>query len=366
MQNNRRSILLICNTPFQIIMACHIIGLYYREYDVDIAISEGIKDGLKLVNNAISTNYFRKVIYIRNKKTFLTGKGLFKRLLYLAGRVKEVFFNYRIAYNLTNRNYDVCLFSNISMLTKLLGTFMKKNNPDIKLAVFEEGIVTYTKLFSSCDAPSTLYSKVFDKKGLLSKINLLYVCYPNLLEWSLNNGEVVKLPIINKNDKEYISLLNAVFGCREDDIDIYDKRVIFFEESHSFEGFKVPDIDIVNKIADKVGRENIMVKIHPRNPNNRFSQLGYKTNENVSIPWELIVLNQFFEDKIFVTISSGAVISPYLYIGMPCVSYSLLNCVEERPGYMNGELGDMMQRIYNKYPEVFVAPESMESFLLCL
>jgi hypothetical protein len=40
--------------------------------------------------------------------------------------------------------------------------------------------------------------------------------------------------------------------------------------------------------------------------------------------------------------------------------------VEERPGYMNGELGDMMQRIYNKYPEVFVAPESMESFLLCL
>jgi hypothetical protein len=126
MQNNRRSILLICNTPFQIIMACHIIGLYYREYDVDIAISEGIKDGLKLVNNAISTNYFRKVIYIRNKKTFLTGKGFFKRLLYLAGRVKEVFLNYRIAYNLTNRNYDVCLFSNISMLTKLLGTFMKK------------------------------------------------------------------------------------------------------------------------------------------------------------------------------------------------------------------------------------------------
>ena len=70
MQNNKCSVLLICNTPFQIIMACHIVGLYYKDYDVDIAISEGIKDGLKLVNNAISTNYFRKVIYIRNKKTF--------------------------------------------------------------------------------------------------------------------------------------------------------------------------------------------------------------------------------------------------------------------------------------------------------
>lgn len=366
MQNNTRSVLLICNTPFQIIMACHIVKLYYKDYDVDIAISEGITDGEKLVHNAISTNYFRKVIYIRNKKTFLTGKTFLNRFSYLIGRIKEVFVNCNIACNLTNRDYDVCLFSNISMLTKLLGTFMTKKNPRVKLAIYEEGVVTYTTLFSSCDAPTTLYSKFFEKKGLLSKVNLLYVCYPNLLEWSLKNGVVEKVPILNKKNEQYVSLLNAIFGYKEKNIDIYDKPVIFFEESHSFEGFDVPDVDIVNKISEKVGRDNIMVKIHPRNPNNRFAQLGYKTNKNISTPWELIILNQHFKDKIFVTISSGAVISPYLYIGEPCVSYSLLNCLSERPGYMNGDLGNMMQRIYNMYPDVFVAPESMESFLLCL
>ena len=141
---------------------------------------------------------------------------------------------------------------------------------------------------------------------------------------------------------------------------------VVFEESHSFEGFEVPDVEIVDKVANKVGRNNIMIKIHPRNPYNRFSQLGYKTNKNVSIPWKIIVLNQSFEDKIFVTISSGAVISPSLYLGLPCVSYSLLNCLSERSGYMNGELGYMMQGIYDKYPSIFVALESLESFLLCI
>ena len=46
---------------------------------------------------------------------------------------------------------------------------------------------------------------------------------------------------------------------------------VVFEESHSFEGFEVPDVEIVDKVANKVGRNNIMIKIHPRNPYNRIS-----------------------------------------------------------------------------------------------
>ena len=78
------------------------------------------------------------------------------------------------------------------------------------------------------------------------------------------------------------------------------------------------------------------------------------------------MLNQEFDDKIFVTISSGAVVSPYLYIGLPCVSYSLLNCLSERPGFMNGSLGDMMQRIYSCYSGVFKTPKTIDEFLLKL
>lgn len=56
-------------------------------------------------------------------------------------------------------------------------------------------------------------------------------------------------------------------------------------------GAGVNDVELIEALADKVGKQNMMVKIHPRNPVNRFEKLGYKTNHNTAIPWEVIVMN---------------------------------------------------------------------------
>ena len=362
MQNNKPSILLICNTPFQILMACHIAALYYKGYDVDITISEGIKDGETLAQNAQKATMFRNVLYIKNKKTFLSSSSILGKCRYVFGRIWEVWNNWKIAKNLSKNRYDVCLFSNISIFTKLFTSLLHKHNPNAKLAIFEEGLVTYTKLYASGDAPTSLYRRFIDREGLLARINVLYLCHPHLLEWELPNGTIVTLPPINKNSTKLITDLNTIFDYNQCE-DVYDKRILFFEESHIFEGFDVPDIDIVNQIANVVGKDEMMIKIHPRNPENRFSNLGYKTNKNTSIPWELILLNQSFEDKVLVTISSGAVVSPYLYLGIPCISYSLLNCLSKRPGFMQSDLGDLMQRVYKEYDEILKAPSNIEQFL---
>ncbi len=363
--NHKHSVLLVCNTPFQILMACHIVFLFYKNYNIDIAISDGIRNGDKLVDNARKTNYFRSVFFIHNKKSFLLDNSIKSKIKYILSRIYEVFRNYFIVRSFFKNKYDIILFSNISILTKLLVFFIRKKNRECKLGIFEEGLVTYTKLYASGDDKSTLYSKFIDSEGIFPKIDFVYLCHPNLLEWNTYQAQVIQLPSLQRYNKEYIELLNIIFDYSSN-VDVYDAKVIFFEESHCFEGFVVPDIDIVNKIAEKIGPENIMIKIHPRNPINRFSELGYKTNINTIIPWEVIMLNQEFDDKIFVTISSGAVVSPYLYIGLPCVSYSLLNCLLERPGFMNGSLGDMMQRIYSCYSGVFKTPKTIDEFLLKL
>ena len=354
--------MLICNTPFQILMACHIVTLYYKGYDVDITISEGIKDGATLAKNAQKAHLFRNVLYIKNKKTFLSSPTIWAKCRYVLGRIGEVYNNWKIAKNLAKNGYDVCLFSNISIFTKLYTSLLRKHNPNAQLAIFEEGLVTYTQLYASGDAPTSLYRRFIDRKGLLAKINTLYLCHPHLLEWSIPDGTIVHLPPIDKNNTELMVALNTIFDYDQCE-DLYDKRIVFFEESHIFEGFDVLDIDIVNQIAQLVGKDQIMIKIHPRNPENRFSQLGYKTNKNTSIPWEVLLLNQSFDDKVLVTISSGAVVSPYLYLGIPCVSYSLLNTLFERPGFMQSDLGDLMQRVYDEYHHIFKAPNSIEQFL---
>lgn len=362
MCKKKPSILLICNTPFQIMMAYHITLLYYVGYEIDMVISEGIRDGEQLAKNAQKTNAFRNVIFTRNKKTFLLGHSPRDKIKYLLGRGYEVINNYKIAKNLAKNSYDVCLFSNISILTKLLTSLLRKQNPHVKLALFEEGLVTYTTLFASGDAPNSLYRKYIDKQGLLAKLNFVYVCHPSLLEWEPQNGAIIHLPIIDKTNLQYVELLNTIFNYNGY-TDKYDRRIIFFEESYAFEGFLVPDIEIVTRIAETLGHDNIMVKIHPRNPENRFAKLGYKTNKNISIPWEMIMLNQPLKENIFVTISSGAVISPYLYLGLPCVTYSLLNCLETFPGHMNGALGKIMQKIYNQYSDIFKAPQTIDQFI---
>lgn len=355
--NEKASILVVANTPFQIVVACHILQLYYPQAEVDLGISNGIRNAENLVKQARETGAFRKVVYLKNRKRF--AKGPLSKPLAWFGNVCS---NYRIACSLSKSKYDLFLFSNISVLTKLLTTKLRRRNSQTRIQLFEEGMSTYTQRFACGDAPSTLYRRWVDNKGILDSLDKLYVFNPAFLAWKPTNGRVQELPRISPKDAAFRKLINQIFDyahCR----DKYDKKLIFFEESHALEGFDVPDVEMVGQIANKLGKDNIMVKIHPRNPYNRFAELGYKTNIDTSIPWEVIMLNEHLTDKILVTISSGSVIYPYLYIGIPATSYSLIRCLKEAPGLMKGEMGKLMEKVYATYPDVFKAPASMDEFL---
>lgn len=125
---------------------------------------------------------------------------------------------------------------------------------------------------------------------------------------------VEKLPPIDYADKELVMLYNKIFNFNMN-VDSYRQKVIFFEESYYADGYKVDDVEIVNQIASIVGKENTFVKIHPRNPENRFEKLGYYTNKNTSIPWEVIAMNLDLSDKILITIASVSVIMPCVMLG---------------------------------------------------
>ena len=351
------SILVVAHTPFQIVVACHVLRLYYPQAEVDLCISETIRGAKKLVVNARETNAFRNVIHLKNGRHFVSGK-----LRSAFSWVRYIIDNYKAACFLSRSSYDIVLFSNISVLAKMLVRRLKKSNPLCKFQIFEEGMSTYTQRFADGDSRSTLYRRFIDKTGVLDCLDTLYVFNPVFLAWKPAHGQIQELPKISPDNIAFRELINHIFDY--DHIrDIYDKKLIFFEESHFLEGYSVPDVELVEKMADKVGKDNIMVKIHPRNPHNRFAQLGYKTNTDTAIPWEVIMLNQKLTDKILVTISSGSVIYPYLYFGIEAKSYSLIRCLDEPPGLMKGEMGKLMETVYSTYPNVFKAPSSFEEFL---
>ena len=116
---------------------------------------------------------------------------------------------------------------------------------------------------------------------------------------------------ISDNKAEITKTLNAIFNYNSIH-DKYDEKVIFFEESYVADGIIVNDIELVECLAKIYGKENIIVKIHPRNPENRFKKLGYKTNVDTNIPWEVIALNIDLDTKILVSMTSTAVVSSFL------------------------------------------------------
>ena len=361
-EGKNSNVLIVCNTFFQILVATHIRLKLYKDDVVDIVISNHSNNSEQIAENIRKTGIYRNVIFIRNKKTKKYGIGLFHSISYTFRRAIEIIRNEIIARKISKKErYDTLFIANISIFTVLLYNRLLKKSEKLKLNLFEEGLSNYSRFFTDADNPDSLHRKWVNKKGIINNLHKLYLFNEQYMEWNAPNAEIVHLEKINIHDKSFTNIINTIFGVAEM-TDQYDRKVIFFEESHFADGFEVPDVELVNQIAGKFGKENIMIKIHPRNKINRFTTLGYKTNVNTAIPWEVIILNQDLSDKILITISSLSVLNPYLYFGITSQSYSLLNCLKEKPGYMNGELGILMQKVYDSHPDLFFAPQTMDDF----
>lgn len=66
---------------------------------------------------------------------------------------------------------------------------------------------------------------------------------------------------------------------------------------------------MVCKVADLVGKDNLLVKTHPRDKRTIYSDNGFKVDKNSNIPWEAIQLSKDFSDKVFLTVNSSSVLA---------------------------------------------------------
>jgi hypothetical protein len=174
------------------------------------------------------------------------------------------------------------------------------------------------------------------------------------MEW-IPNAALKKISPINN---QLVTELGIVFGVN-DCVDVYDKKYIFFEDGY-IDWDEGEDIRIVQELASVVGKENIMVRIHPRNPRNRFAELGYKTNQDTSIPWEILAMNIDIQDKVLITMYSQSVLTPDILLGKK--AKSLILCKLEK-NFENSDhmLFDYMnRRYYSKDRANYIVPENME------
>lgn len=360
--------LFVCNSVYQILVALWLKYVYHMDDKSDLIISDHMNDATKLVNRIKQMRLFDNVYFVKSLdfakfKTKLSRKQQVKASLFPNNMLKK--------FVKLQCRYDELYIANVDFFSQLLFDALRHKNSNTKLTIYEDGLFTYSRLYekdyqSTC-IPVTnilkqfIHSFIYQKTTIYGNVSRLLLFNPDNLMWH-PHFKIESINKIQREDLEFRKICNFVFSY-SDDVDMYDKKYIFMEESFSAEGAELNDVEVLNQLAKRVGKENIMVKIHPRNPENRFAKLGYKTNMNTSIPWEVILMNLDISHKVLITVSSSSILNPILIFGQKVKAYSIYKCVDHEHcncRLLSGEMWEAAKLLFEKYGDMISICESVD------
>lgn len=364
-----RNILAVCNTPLQIICALNLKNTIYKRDSFDIIISDHMNLSYRYVEAIKQNGLFNEAYYIESFdlcKNAFPGmmNSIFNKIKFYFNRI-SILKGYIDSRLSINKKYDVFLFNNIDTFSVILYEVLWRRNKQIQAYMFEDGYSSYyaqgiewkeryDKLKS---LKQIIKNTIFRIHPLEANINGQYLYKPEVVEWKAPFKRI-KMSEIDVNNKKLVEQFNLLFGYKEEEK--YDEPIIFFEESFRREGLDIGDVNIVKKIADIVGKEKILVKPHPRNNINVYAELGFKTVETSTVPWEIVIINHpEYAEKILVSVGSGAIATPYTMFGMKTKSIVLLDLIQADFSNFHQEYFKYMRdRIFGLTPEVFIMPKN--------
>lgn len=357
--------LIVTNTYFQVITA---INLTYTEFTndiVDIVVTDCSNDS-EIVSNAISNINLFNNVYNMKSNSYMHIDSIIKRVKRLLYYFFKPVKYYDKVIPLVTYEYDELLFYNYDSFSSYIFNRILKTNKKAKWSRFEEGYVSY--FYGGIDS-KIVWLKEFVKKTLLMKTmqnycNYYYFYEPDFVMFNNNEYTINKIKKIDINNFDLVNKLNITFGIDKLDND-YNYKYIFFEESFFCDGQPVDDFDLIMSIVNIVGRENIIIKLHPRNSIDRFAKYGIKTNKAKGVPWEVIQLNNDFSNTIFLTISSGSVLSSRILFKSNNKTFLLFNCLKKRPKLVNSKYIKYINNITQKYGRHgLYVPSDIDNFKL--
>lgn len=296
--------LFICETPMQIIIALAIKKQYINKDDkVDLFISDVFIGYEKIIERIKKLNIFNDIysvnVNIKNK----------------IQKIKKFYFIFNTERFLKNElnikdfEYDEMYFWNYDSFSASLRAYFYKKNKQLKTFLFEEAYTIYFPYDGI--AKNSFVFKLIDLKNKILHNNLvrdnidgLFMLEPKLLLYK------PKCPVykINRdiiNNKEFKKLIDDIFNASSI-VKNYDKKFIIFEEATLANNPNVDDEKVFDKIIDIVGKDNVIIKLHPRTYEDRFTRKGIKTLGNEGIPWEALACVGNFQNKVLIAISSSS------------------------------------------------------------
>lgn len=354
--------LFICETPFQVLAAILLVFDSLKRDTNDFLISDTMQ-GYEALSNRLGK--CPGVDYCTYVETEISA-GKKSKL----GRIKDMLIPFDRRWDFdSNRSYDYIYCRNYtSLITESAFLFFKRTNEKLKLVVFDEGYSTYSRRFWRSHYDVSLSHKLL----LAMRVENNNYLYNNIEKVMLFEKKLfhvnVPFPICNMlNDnfslsKEEMEIINNVFEYKDFENLSFDHKFIFFEECFSFDNHNNYDIKIIEELAHIIGKNRIIIKLHPRSKTDRFTTLGYDVMKDINYIWEIFALNNSSSDLTLIAFSSGALLNYLFFSNSKMKSILLYKLFPDKYPHMNDSdtrrWFEEFVMVHNKSVKV---PESFES-----
>ena len=299
--------LIIAKTHYQVIFAIQMRKTIFVNDYVTLLVCDHSNKADIYANNIADLSIFDETHYVCTLGSNYR-RSLFQRF--------EDFFNIAFCNNnryinfikpLSERFYDELLVFNYSMETYGIYSYLSAVNKNIMVSRFEEGILSYNGciMLTFCRKIIGLCRRIQKKSVIEDHFRYFYCFYPELYNGNLAASYVPPIAV----NGDTTEIIQRVFDVNIDMND-YRRKYIYFASVCDFEGEDpIGEYQVVCRIAEKVGKDNLLIKVHPRDRRTVYQDNGFFVDKNSSIPWEAIQLSGDFSDKVFLTATSGSVLA---------------------------------------------------------
>lgn len=297
------NILFFCNTYYQLIVSIQMM-LTVKKGDKGTVILTDQSGGAEQIANKLrSTEIFENVFYLPAKVSAAEVTPAYK----VKALARGVFGSLPKGMD-KHQKFDELIGFNMDMATHDVYAALYKNNPHIVCNAMEEGLLSYDTPWSDSGLMRTVRKvrRLLGKRNLLDDVKKFYCFNPAVYKGDL---KATPIPKIDRDDAQLLSALNTVF-LADKTVEPYDRKYIFLSCVYDKEGGEpIGELDAARQIADLVGEENLLVKVHPRDHVSRFTDAGLTVDRNSSVPWEVLCVLNDFSKHVFITTLSGSVLN---------------------------------------------------------
>lgn len=234
-----------------------------------------------------------------------------------------------------------------------------------KVHLFEDGIYTYVLDYATeCQSAGISHHR-YGRHDIRKNLGNIYAYGSEDMYFGSKAFRYVQIPAFT-SDSDCLQKEMEVFRKLWGDCTLPKEQYIFLEEGMFQDHLIAADTVMLEEIASLVGKENIVVKRHPRCTHDRFSERGFKVVTDSSFPWEISLLGEESEQHVLLSLSSTATTTGKMVLGkdIPAIQlYAMRPFGEAGPHCARKQFNAYAKVLYsymNQSKRTFFVPKSMD------